>query len=66
MAFGAHRIRELVHGVGDLLDGGIEIGRDLIFAGRKQRGLGEADGEAARGHVQGQPAALDLWLQGLR
>ena len=63
MAFGAGRIPHLVHGVGDLLDGGIEIGRDLIFAGRKQRGLGEADGEAARGHVEGQAAALDLWLQ---
>jgi hypothetical protein len=66
MAFGAHRIGNLVHGVGDLLDGGIEIGRDLIFARRKQRGLGEANGEATRGHVQGQAAALDFLLQGLR
>ena len=47
MSFGARRIPHFIHGVGDLLDGGIEIVRDLIFARWKQRGLRKTDREAA-------------------
>ena len=63
MAFGARWIPHLVHCIGDLLDGGIEIGCDLIFARGEQRGLGKADSEAARRHLERQAAALDLLLQ---